>query len=120
MTILFSGSIFTHVNTVERMRKMLSVRVSATVERSLSNCFARMVYTVYKSGTTSHISIRKATRLHLFRRFENLLCSRSGIAKFIKVFERTGSVCRQPGVGRPSKVTRELKDLVEQQMVRRA
>ena len=48
MTILFSGSVFTHVNTVERMRKMLSVRVSATVERSLSNCFARMVYTVYK------------------------------------------------------------------------
>ena len=73
-----------------------------------------------KSGTTSYISIRKVIRLQLFRRFENLLCSRSGIAKFIKVFERTGSVCRQPGVGTPSKVTSELKDLVEQQMVRRA
>ena len=36
-TIPFSGSVFTHVDTVERLRKMLSVRVGATVERLLSN-----------------------------------------------------------------------------------
>ena len=55
LTILFSGSVFTHVSTVERP---LSVRVSATVKTLLSNCFARMVYTVYKSST----SIQKAIR----------------------------------------------------------
>ena len=55
LTILFSGSVFTGVSTVEGP---LSVRVSATVKRSLSNCLARMVYTVYKSST----SIQKATR----------------------------------------------------------
>ena len=36
----------------------------------------------------------------------------------IKVFECMGSFCRQPDLGRPSKVTHEVKDLVKQQMVR--
>ena len=85
LTILFSGSVFTHVSTVERP---LFVRVSATVKRSLSNCFARMVYTVYKSST----SIQKATRHQLFRSFLLLKIScavaHNGIAKFIKVFKR--------------------------------
>ena len=44
---------------------MLSVRVS---ERLLSNCFARIVYTTYKSSA-SYISIPKATRHQLFRSF---------------------------------------------------
>ena len=47
---------------------------------------------------------------------ENLVCSRVGITKFIKVFERTGSICRQPGSGRLSKVTCEVKELIKQQM----
>ena len=33
----------------------MSVRVSATVERLLSNCFARMVYTTYKKQRILHI-----------------------------------------------------------------
>jgi len=44
LTIPFSGSVFTRVSIVERS---LSVRVSATIERLLSNCFARMVYYAY-------------------------------------------------------------------------
>ena len=28
----------------------------------------------------------------------------------LKVFECTGSICRQPGLGRPSKFTCEVKD----------
>ena len=49
------------------------------------------------------------------------MCSRDDItAKFIKVFEHTGTIYRQPGSGRPSKVTHEVKNLVEQQMVRGA
>ena len=43
------------------------------------------------------------------------MCSRDDItAKFIKVFDRTGTIYRQPGSGRPSKVTCEVKDLVDQ------
>ena len=49
---------------------------------------------------------------------ENLVWSCIGITNFIKVFERTESICRQPGSGRPLKVTCELKDLVEEQMPR--
>ena len=104
--------------TVERSRKTLSVRVSATVERSLSNCFVRMVYTAHKKQRILHFYSKgyKAPTIQKFLASENLVCSRVGIAKFIKVFLRTGSICRQPGSGRPSKVTREVKDLVEQQM----
>ena len=46
------------------------------------------------------------------------MCSRDGIANFIKEVKRTGSICRQPGSGRLSKVTREVKDLVEQETVK--
>jgi len=46
------------------------------------------------------------------------VCSHIGNAKFIKVFECTGSIYRQPGSGRPLKVNIGVKDLVEQQMVR--
>ena len=50
LTIPFSGSVFTRVNTVEISRKTLSVGVSATVE---SNCFARIVDT-YKKQRILH------------------------------------------------------------------
>ena len=65
----------------------------------------------------SYISIRKATRHKLFRSF--LLLKSHVQSCCIMVFERMGSICRQTSLGRPSEVTREVKDLVEQQMVRR-
>ena len=94
---------------------MLSVRVS---ERLLSNCFARIVYTTYKKQCILHFYSKgyKAPTIQKFLAAKNLLCSRVGITKFIEVFEYTRSICRQPGSGRPSKVTREVEDLVEQQM----
>ena len=102
LTILFSGSISCVL--------VLSVRVSATVERSLSNCFARMVYTTYKK---QHILHFYSKGYKAIQKFENIMCSHDDItAKFIKVFERTGTIYRQPGLGRPSKVTCEVKDLV--------
>lgn len=42
--------------------------------------------------------------------------SRNGIAKFLKKYEKTGTVARRPGSGWPSKVTGEVKKIVEQQM----
>ena len=47
---------------------------------------------------------------------EKLKCSRLGINKFIKLYETTCFVARQPGSGRPSKVTTEIKELVEAQI----
>ena len=73
---------------------------------------------MYKKQRILHF-IPKATKAPTMQKFlaaENLVCSRVGITKFIKVFERTESICRQPGSGRPSKVTRKVKELVEQQM----
>ena len=88
------------------------MRVSATVERLLSNCFARMVYTTYKKQSILHFYSKGYKAI---QKFENIMCSRNDITgKFIKVFEHTGTIYRQPGSGRPSKVTCEVKDLVDQ------
>ena len=38
------------------------------------------------------------------------------MAKFIKKFEETGTITRRVGSGRPSKVTAEIKQIVEDQM----
>ena len=97
-----------------RSRKTLSV----TVRDRCQTVLPRMVYSAYKKQRILHFYSKgyKAPTIQKFLAAENLVCSRVGIAKFIKVFERTGSICRQPGSGRPSKVTREVKELVEQQM----
>ena len=47
---------------------------------------------------------------------EGLHASRVGVAKFLKKFQQTGSIARRPGSGRPSKITTEIKALVEQKM----
>jgi transposase len=43
-------------------------------------------------------------------------CSRVGVHKFLHTFEETGSILRRVGSGRPSKVTAEIKQIVEEQM----
>ena len=98
------------------------MKVSGTIEKSFSICFARMVYTTYKKQCILHFFLKsyKAPTISKFLAAENLMCSCIGIAKFIKVFKRMRSICRQPSSGRPLKVTREVKDLIEQQMVREA
>ena len=47
---------------------------------------------------------------------EGLVATRQGLAKFIRCFKETGSIKRCPGSGRPSKVTPEVKAVVEAQM----
>ena len=49
-------------------------------------------------------------------RKEDLNCSRIGIYKFLKKYEATGSIGRRFGSGRPSKITAEIKQIVEEQM----
>ena len=42
--------------------------------------------------------------------------SRRGITKFLKLYKETGTIARRPGSGRPTKVTKEVKKVVEEQM----
>ena len=42
---------------------------------------------------------------------EGLSGSSRGIDKFLKLFLETGSIARQPGQGRPSKITTEIKEI---------
>ena len=58
----------------------------------------------------------KASTIAKVLQKEKLRCSRFGIDKFIEVYETTGSITRQPGSGRPSKVTAEIKEWVEAQL----
>ena len=42
--------------------------------------------------------------------------SRRGILKFLTNYRSSGSICRRPGSGRPSKITEDVKRLVEEKM----
>ena len=66
------------------------MRVSTTVERSLSNCFARIVFTAYKKQHILHFCCWKSCvqlRWH---------------CKVYQGVQAYGSICRQPGSGRAS------------------
>ena len=49
---------------------------------------------------------------------ERMTASRQGIRKFIVKYQETGAITRTPGCGRCSKITAEVRALVEQQMRR--
>ena len=42
--------------------------------------------------------------------------SRRGIAKFLRKYAETATLARRPGNGRPTKITAEIRQIVEQQM----
>ena len=58
----------------------------------------------------------KAPTIAKLLRREGIRSSRVGISKFLRKFE-TGNFNRRIGSGRPSKVTREMKQVVEEQML---
>ena len=49
-------------------------------------------------------------------RKEGLKASRMGIAKFLKHYKESSSIARKLGSGRPSKITPEIKKVIEEQM----
>ena len=77
-----------------------------------------MVYSDYKKQRIIYLHAQghRPPTIEKMLQQENLRCSRVGIHKFLKVYHATGSIARQPGSGRPSKVTAEIKTIVEQQM----
>ena len=58
----------------------------------------------------------KAPTVARLLREEGVKVSCVGISKFLAKFEETGLVGRRIGSGRPSKITAEMKKLVEDQM----
>ena len=56
--------------------------------------------------------------IHQKLRDEGIFVSRVGIWKFLRVYRSTGSVARREGSGRPTKITREVKLLIEAQMLK--
>lgn len=55
--------------------------------------------------------------VHLLAR-EAIIVSKTGVAKFITRYLATGSIVRQPGSGRKSKITIEIQWTIEEQMRR--
>ena len=74
-----------------------------------------MVFSTYKHQRILHYYFQAPTIAHVLWE-ESLLASRRGVDKFLKKYWETGYVVRHPGSRRPSKVTREVKRLVEQQV----
>lgn len=77
-----------------------------------------MVYSTYKKQRILYLysqGYRPPTITKMLNE-ENLKCSRVGVYKFLKLYNATRSISRRVGSGRPSKITAEIKQLVEQQM----
>lgn len=47
---------------------------------------------------------------------EGIRVSKVGVWKFLKVYRSTGTTTRRPGSGRMSKITQQVKELVDRQM----
>ena len=80
-----------------------------------------MVYSTYKKQRMLSLysqGLKAPTIAKILREEEQLRCTRVGVAKFLKKFEETGSLSRRSGSGRPTKITAEIKEIVEQQMQR--
>ena len=50
-------------------------------------------------------------------RLEGLSYTREGVYKFLLKYEATGSICRKEGLEGRSKVTEEVEDIIEKQML---
>ena len=77
-----------------------------------------MVYSSYKQQRILFFASKRlrAPAIAKELRKENLTCSRIGVYKFLRKYEETGSIRRRVGSGRPTKITAEIKQIVEAQM----
>jgi len=62
--------------------------------------------------------LKAPTITKILRDKEQLFCTQVGVAKFLKKSEGTGSLSRCSGSSGPTKITDEIKAIVEQQMQR--
>ena len=78
-----------------------------------------MVITNYqKQRILFHCSkgLKPSTIARLLLEEENIRVSRISVYKFLRRYSETASIARKPGSGRPSKITQEIKQIVEAQM----
>ena len=77
-----------------------------------------MVFSDYKKQRIIHCYLQgyKAPTIQCFLREEKLKTSRVGIAMFITKYEETECISRLPGSGHPSKITAEIKAVVDGRM----
>ena len=78
-----------------------------------------MVFSTYKKQRIlfHHLQGKhKAPTIPKLLRIEGLSASRQGVAEFLKRYESRGTIKCKPGSGRPSRVTAEVKQIVEEQM----
>ncbi len=77
-----------------------------------------MVYSEYKRMRILHYHFQGLKPPAIARSLgaERLTASRRGVANFLLKYRETGCIGRRPGSGRPSKVTREVKRVVEEQI----
>ena len=71
----------------------------------------RILFYYFGEGSSS-TSIKK------FLETEGIFVSRVTVWKFIRQFRATGCISRKQGSGRPTKITTEVKRLVEAQMLK--
>ena len=90
---------------------------SALLIEFIANCMS-MVYSHYKKLRILYLSSQgyKPPTIARMLEEEGMKASRRGIGKFLKVFKETGTIARRQGSGRPSKITGEVKNIVEEQM----
>ena len=77
-----------------------------------------MVFSSYKKQRILYLNSKgfKAPAIGRILREEGMEASRVGIYKFLKKCEESGCLMRKPGSGQPSKITEEVKRVVESQM----
>ena len=78
----------------------------------------KMVFSSYEKGRMIHYYNKRLRAPTIRKKLmdEGICASREGIHKFICRFCERGSVLRQHGSGRPSKITVEVKMIVDDQM----
>ena len=78
-----------------------------------------MVYSRFKKQRILQLYLSKNLRAPTITKImeeEGMIVSRRGVLKFLKRYIVTGTIARQPGSGRPSLVTEEIKQIVEVQL----
>ena len=79
----------------------------------------QMVFSTYTKLRIVHYhskGYKAYTIANLMLENDGIVISRHGVAKFIKVYQATGSIERRPGSGRMSSITWKIKELVEEKM----
>ena len=77
-----------------------------------------MVFSTYKKQRILHFASLRLKPPTIAKELEKegLKCSRVGIYRFLKHYQATGSIGRKVGSGRPSKITAEIRQIVDDQM----